>query len=509
MLVLLLLQAPVNHKTLNQREALAANVLILHVLQTLSSHTTDLDVGVPARGLHGERYRGRVFWDELFVTPILTRRLPELTRALLLYRSRRLPQAKRNARALGLRGAIFPWQSGSDGREETPSELFNPRSERWMLDNSQRQLHVNLAIAYNVWKYWQTTTDLEFLRNQGADLLVENARFWMSRAEYDSATDRYDIRGVMGPDEFHDGYPDRPGEGIDNNTYVNIMTEWSLMRAMDAIKIVGDEGRSKAAGLHVTGSELRSWDRVSRRLRLSFLANGLLAQFEGFDELRELDWEDYRSRYSNIGRLDLILEAEGDSTIHYKASKQADILMLLYIFSAEELTELITRLGYRFDPASIPSTIDYYLSRTSHGSTLSRVAHTWVLVRGNRSQSWDMLREALASDLSDSQGGSTREGVHLGAMAGAIDILERCYTGLDVRDDIVWLNPQLPLELTELAFGIYYRGHRLQIRCTHLSVTVTSDCDKAAPVRLSIRDSEYVLAPCSSVTVQFDGIAKK
>jgi beta-phosphoglucomutase family hydrolase len=481
--------------------SLAANVLIVHVLQTLSTHTIDLDVGVPARGLHGEAYRGHVFWDELFVTPILTLRLPELTRSLLLYRSRRLQQAQRNAKKLDHDGALFPWQSGSDGREETPSALFNPRSERWMPDNSRRQHHVNLAVAYNVWQYWQTTTDLEFLRNHAVELLVENARFWISRAEYDATDDRYDIRGVMGPDEFHDGYPDRPGEGIDNNTYVNIMTQWSLMRALDAVEILGRTSRSITDDLEVTEAELATWEKMSRRLRLAFLPNGLLAQFEGFDALKELDWADYRSRYIDIGRLDLILEAESDSTVHYKASKQADTLMLLYIFSAEELTDLIARLGYPFDPSSIPSTIDYYLSRTTHGSTLSRIAHTWVLVRGNRSQSWDMLRSALASDLSDTQRGRTREGIHLAAMAGAIDILERCYTGLDFREDVLWLHPQLPLELSELVFTIYYRGHRLQIQCTHSSVTVSSETKDAAPIALSIHGRSHIVPPGSAVTV--------
>lgn len=481
--------------------SLAANVQLVHVLQTLSAHTIDLDVGVPARGLHGEAYRGHVFWDELLVTPILTLRQPELTRSLLLYRSRRLRQAKRNARKLGHEGALFPWQSGSDGREETPSSLFNPRSGRWMPDNSRRQHHVNLAIAYNVWHYWQTSTDREFLRNHAVELLVENARFWISRADYDVTEDRYDIRGVMGPDEFHDGYPDRPGAGVDNNAYVNIMAEWSLMRALDAVEILGRASRSITEDLEVTESELASWDTMSRRLRLTFLSNGMLAQFEGFDALEELDWADYRSRYVDIGRLDLILEAEGDSTVHYKASKQADILMLLYVFSAEELTDLIGRLGYHFDPSSIPSLIDYYLSRTTHGSTLSRIAHTWVLVRGDRSQSWDMLRSALASDLSDTQRGRTREGIHLAAMAGAIDILERCYTGLDFREDVLWLHPQLPLELSELDFTIYYRGHRLQIQCTHSSVTVFSDTKDAAPVELSIDGRRHIVLPGSSVTV--------
>lgn len=450
----------------------------------------------------GEGYRGHIFWDEMFVFGFLNLRLPELTRALLLYRFRRLPQARRLAAEQGLRGALFPWQSGSDGREETPRLFFNPRSGRWMADHSRRQYHVGLAVAYNVWTYWEATADLGFLASFGAEMLVENARLWASLAVYDPADDRFDIRGVMGPDEFHDGYPDRPGGGIDNSAYVNVMTSWALARALDAYRILGE---NEAAGvwerLRVTAEEIEHWDYLRRRLRLCFLANGLPSQFEGYESLRELDWAAYRARYGNIGRLDLILEAEGDSCRRYRASKQADVLMLLYLFSAEELTAVVRDMGYPFDPASIPETVEFYLARTSHGSTLSRVAHAWVLVRGDRRGSWQMLGEALESDLSDTQGGTTREGIHLGAMAGSIDILQRCYSGFEIRAGVLWLHPQLPDELQTLEFDVRYRGHWIHVRCDRTSVTMSTRRSQAPPVRVVVDGSEHRLASGSRVTV--------
>ena len=124
----------------------ADRVLHLHLfqlLQTLSAHSVDLDVGIPARGLHGEAYRGHIFWDDDFVFPYLNLRMPELSRALLLYRWRRLPQAREAAREIGCRGAMFPWQSGSNGREETQTLHLNPRSGRWTRDNSHLQRHIN------------------------------------------------------------------------------------------------------------------------------------------------------------------------------------------------------------------------------------------------------------------------------------------------------------------------------------------------------------------------------
>ena len=366
-------------------EQLEARLGVFHILQTLSPHTADLDAGVPSRGLHGEGYQGHVFWDELFVFPLLDLRLPELTRSLLLYRWRRLPQARRRARSRGCTGALFPWRSASDGSEETPVELYNPRSGRWMPDNSQRQYHVNLAVAYNAWRHWQISGDLGFVVRHGAELLVDTARFFASRATYDPAADRFDLRRVMGPDEFHDGYPDRPGEGVDNNAYVNVMAAWALQRARQTCELLGpDLGRELRSRLDLHRDELDRWEHVSRRLRVPFLDNGLLAQFEGYGDLDELDWPRYRRRYGNVGRLDLILESEGDTPNRYQVSKQADVLMLFYLLSAEELTGLLGRLGYAFDPATIPATVDHYLARTSHGSTLSRVVHAWVLARTDR-----------------------------------------------------------------------------------------------------------------------------
>ena len=142
-----------------------------HLLQTTSRHSMDLDVGVPSRGWHGEAYRGHIFWDEIFIFPMLNFRMPEITRSLLMYRYRRLDKARKAAQELGHRGAMYPWQSGSSGREETQKLHLNPKSGRWNPDNSHLQRHVNAALAYNIWQYYQVTEDLEFLSFYGAEML--------------------------------------------------------------------------------------------------------------------------------------------------------------------------------------------------------------------------------------------------------------------------------------------------------------------------------------------------
>ena len=472
---------------------------LLHLLQTVSPNSADLDVGVPARGLHGEAYRGHIFWDELFIFPVLNLRLPMITRSLLSYRYRRLPEAREAAKAAGYSGAMFPWQSGSDGREESQRLHLNPRSGRWNPDSSARAHHIGIAVAYNAWKFYQVTGDLAYLIDYGAEMLAEIARFFVSKATYDKERDRYSIRGVMGPDEFHSGYPAAPYLGVDNNAYTNVMAVWVIMRAFDALQLLPLPNRldlRETLGLH--GNELAHWDDVSRRMFVPFY-DGVISQFEGYGELDELDWEAYRQRYGNIQRLDRILEAENDDVNRYKASKQADALMLLYLMSSDELGELLERLGYRFTHEQIPEMVDYYMARTSHGSTLSGVVHTWVLARANRERAMEFFQQALKSDIDDIQGGTTSEGIHLAAMAGSVDLMQRCFTGLETRSNRIILAPHWPETLGVLSLPIHYRGLHLHLRVSGKGVMISLDPRDPRGVEVECRGRVVQLTPGSTI----------
>ena len=478
---------------------------LLHLLQTVPNGAVDLDAGVPARGLHGEAYRGHIFWDELFVFPVLNLRSPATTRSLLRYRYRRLPEARRAAREAGWAGAMFPWQSGSDGREESQTLHLNPNSGRWNPDASARAHHIGVAVAYNVWQYYQVTGDLEYLIENGAEMLAEIARFWVSRAEFDEGKGRYIIRGVIGPDEFHSGYPDRPYDGVDNNAYTNVMAVWSIVRALDALDAMPLRDRLdllERLGIH--GRELDQWDDVSRRMFVPFHAapgpgpasgRGVISQFEGYGDLAELDWAGLRERHGNIQRLDRILEADNDNVNRYQASKQADVLMLFYLLSADELRELFARLGYRFTPEQIPRTVDYYLHRTSHGSTLSGVVHAWVLARGDRKRAMRYFQQVLMSDVADIQGGTTAEGIHVAAMAGSIDLLQRCFTGLEIRSDRLILNPMWPESLGALRMPIFFRGYRLHLTITGRTAEVSVDPADHPAIQIECRGRVETLDP--------------
>jgi alpha,alpha-trehalase len=484
------------------RTELILRLYIFHLLQTTSTHTMDLDVGVPSRGWHGEAYRGHIFWDELFIFPMLNLRLPEITRSLLMYRFRRLDRARIAAKKAGYRGAMFPWQSGSNGREESQEVHLNPKSGRWIPDNSRLQRHVNSAIAYNIWHYYQVTGDMEFLSFYGAEMILEIARFWASIATYNSELDRHEILRVMGPDEYHDKYPNDEEPGLNNNSYTNIMAVWVFNRAFDVLKILPEERtRELFESIDLGREEIDQWGEMREKMRVVFHGDGIISQFEGYDELEEFDWKGYREKYDDIQRLDRILEAEDDTPNHYQASKQADALMLFFLFSSEKLKKLFDQLGHSLDYETIPKNINYYLNRTSHGSTLSRVVHSWVLARSDRVRSWKFFSEALKSDIEDIQGGTTPEGIHLGAMAGTVDLITRGYTGIEPRDDVLWFNPCLPKEMAKLHVHIRYRGHALEVEVTTDRLKVRALKSTEMPIKVGFKQKTYDVDADSTVEI--------
>ncbi|MGN0101024.1 MAG: glycoside hydrolase family 65 protein [Dietzia sp.] len=471
-------------------------VHICHILQTCSPHTADLDAGVPARGINGEAYRGHVFWDELFVLPFLTFRTPDVTRGLLMYRYRRLSEARAAADAAGYAGFMFPWQSGSLGTEETQEVHLNPLSGTWDEDLSHNQRHVSAAIFYNIWQYVTTTEDTMFLENRGAELMLGIARFWSSVAHYSSDRERYEIHGVMGPDEYHERYPGAAAGGLRNNAYTNVFVAWICDIAAHLLDLLpSTRADAVRARLELRDEEIARWEDMSRRMFVPF-HDGILSQFEGYEQLEELDWDAYRAEYGDIARLDRILKAEGDTPDRYKLAKQADAVMLFFLFGDDELRRIFTRLGYRFPDDAARRTIEYYDRRTSHGSTLSYITHAGVLARFDPDSSWERFAVALRSDVDDIQGGTTREGIHMGVMAGTVDLVQRFYAGLRVGGGTLHLEPNLPGEIEGVSFTVVYLRSPLTVTVTREEVVIRhrDGVIDAVPVRVRVAGRERLVA---------------
>jgi trehalose/maltose hydrolase-like predicted phosphorylase len=348
--------------------------------------------------------------------------------------------------------------------------------------------------------------DLEFLVDYGAEMMLEIARFWSSLARYNPQRGRYEIHGVMGPDEFHERYPGAADGGLRNNAYTNVMVAWICEIARTLLELLpGDEGDALRARIGLTGEEIMTWERMSRGMFVPFHDEGIISQFEGYEQLAELDWDAYRERYgTKIQRLDRILKAEGDDPNGYKASKQADTVMLFYILGRAEVSRVLGRLGYEFGADAARRTIEYYDRRTSHGSTLSFITHAAVLAAIDPRSSWERFLVALDSDVGDLQGGTTQEGVHLGVMAGTLDLIQRGYLGTEIRGDVLSFTPRLIDHLDGLSFQMQVRGTSIRVSLADERLTVASE-GLGRQIKLGVGDDVRELSPGDRCTFSLSG----
>ncbi|HBG61201.1 MAG: hypothetical protein A2Y03_06250 [Omnitrophica WOR_2 bacterium GWF2_38_59] len=481
-----------------------------HLLQTASTYNEDIDAGMPARGLHGEAYRGHIFWDELYVFPFFNLHAPEITRALLMYRYRRLGAAKEYAQQNGYCGAMYPWQSASTGSETTQIIHLNPMSGKWGEDYSCLQRHVSIAIAYNVWTYYYTSNDRGFLDRYGAEMMLEISQFWSSAAKLNNKTGRYDIAKVMGPDEYHEYTPGNTEGGLTNNAYTNVMVCWVLEKTLFIVEhlMIEEDRNALLLKTGIREGDLSLWRDIITKMTVIMDENDIIHQFEGYMDLKELDWGEYRKKYENISRMDRILKAEGDTPDHYKVSKQADVLMLFYVLNYKELSAIFKRLGYPFSKAIMKKNFEYYYCRTSHGSTLSMVVHAYVAdLLGYNDKAKDYLVAALESDIFDTQGGTTQEGIHSGVMGGTLDLFLRTFAGLEISEETICLNPKMPKEWRFIKFSSRYKNIWFTVSLTHKHITVmaqlirTSSMQTTSEILVEINKARHKLVPGKAHTV--------
>ncbi len=481
---------------------------IYHLFVTASEHNKFIDAGMPARGLSGEAYRGHVFWDELYIFPFYNQHSPEITKALLMYRYRRLDQARDNAVEYGFKGAMYPWQTADTGLEETQIVHYNPVSGNWDPDLSRNQRHVSLAIAYNIWEYFYCTYDMDFLHNYGAEMMIEITRMWASMAKLDKKTGRYSISGVMGPDEFHECYPCTEEAGVKDNAYTNIMVSWLIHKTIEMAEHLPKsalEDLEKKIGFTVC--ETKEWDHLIHKLNVSITEDGILEQFEGYMDLRELDWDAYREQYGDIHRMDRLLKSENDSPDNYKLAKQADVLMLFYLLSPGQVCKILSLMGYTIpdELSFMEKNYEYYVKRTSHGSTLSHVVHSAVLkyLDTHQEDKWSWFYSALKSDIGDTQGGTTREGIHTGVMGGTVDMVIKSFSGISRYKDHLEVSPQLPEQWNRIAFKILHKGYWLHFSISKTTIIVTQLAGDSEPFGIVVEGEYYTLKDSESLEITY------
>ncbi len=484
-----------------------ARLHIYHLLVTASPHNKNIDAGITARGLHGEAYRGHIFWDEIYILPFYNRRFPEISKALLMYRYNRLDAARNYATENLYKGAMYPWQTADDGTEETQTVHYNPKDGSWGPDLSLRQRHVSIAVFYDVWNYIKSSGDIKFAADYGAEIMLEIARFWADIAKFDSTTGKYHIQGVMGPDEFHEKLPGSDELGIRDNAYTNIMAVWLLEKAIDLINDLGEKRLKKLfTKINFDIRETDAWRDVTNKMNVILDENNVISQFDGYMDLKELDWEQYSKKYGDIHRLDRILKAEGKSPDDYKLAKQADVLMMFYLLSPWEVANILNRLGYKIDDPldMLKKNYDFYEKRTSHGSTLSKVVHAVVssYIDNSGETAWNWFLESIKSDIYDTQGGTTIEGIHTGVMAGTLDVIIRYFAGINFSGSNPEINSHLPEHWDSLSFRICDKKIWYYFEFTQKSVSVTVETKGKSAVHMTINGQQAVLQPGKKKTIK-------
>ncbi|MBI4926854.1 MAG: glycoside hydrolase family 65 protein [Anaerolineae bacterium] len=403
----------------------------------------DEHVSIGAKTLSGFGYRGHAFWDtEVFMLPFFTYTQPEIARNLLSYRFHNLEGARKKARGNGFNGAQFPWESAATGEEVTPSWVphFADRSKMVRIWTGDIEIHISAMIPFALCQYWAATGDDAFMIDRGAEIFIETARFWSSRAEWNKQAGRYEFRDVIGPDEYH--------EHVDNNAFTNAFARWTLQSAIRLLDWVEKKDSAAYAALKsrldLKPAELRQWSQVAELIYFPYdKETGLIEQFEGYFARRDIDLAALEPRTESM---QVILGIEGANLA--QILKQPDVVMLAYMLPA------------LFDERSLRANYDYYTARTDHtyGSSLGPSIQAIMSCKlGLQEDAYEHFMRAARADLRDVRG-NAGDGIH-GASAGGIwQALAFGFGGLTVTTDGWTVKPHLPKHWKRLVFRFTWRG---------------------------------------------------
>ena len=427
----------------------AIRFCIYHLLISAPRHDPTVSIG--AKGLTGERYRGMVFWDtDIYMLPFFIQTQPEIARNLEFFRYYTLKGAREKAKIMGYKGAMYPWETSTTGKEET---------ERWIAW-AYHQLHIICDVAYAVFNYWWLTGDEDFLVNYGAEILLETARFWASKVEEKDG--HYEITDVGGPDEYHCR--------TDNNTYINGLVKYLFKHTYELVKYLQEKYPEKweefEKRLGYSQEEVEEWMEIEKKLKVNYYPeNKLYEQCDGFFSLLpEIDKEGIKPHLT-------------------QTVKQPDVLLYLLLVE-EEISEDVLRVNW-----------DYYNPRTVHGSSLSPGVHAWIAARlGEMDKAFEYFKKAVGMDLFDVMK-NTQEGIH-GACCGAAWLaVVRGFGGVSMRRDKVIVDPHLPPEWKRLSFKLKWRGEEIKFLFTHESIQIEVGRRASNEIPLIVKGNEVILKP--------------
>lgn len=421
----------------------------------------DPRVGIGAKAMTGEGYKGHSFWDtETFIFPYFLFAQPDTARTLLRYRFNSLSGARRKAKENGYEGAMYPWESAwIDDGEVAPYYMgVEPitGAPQYCL-TGKLELHITADIALAVWQYYQVTGDTAFMENCGYEILLDTARFWNSRLEWKPERARYEITDVIGPDEYK--------EHVDNNAYTNYLVHLNMQLAA---QIAGEIKTKKPELYAALCGKLGDLDAltasIEKKLDKIYLPqpdeNGIIPQFDGYFDLQDLDLRKYKE--SPIVGL-IYRDYNSHMLNDYKVAKQADVVELLY--QQEDL----------FPPEIKRKNYFYYEERTLHDSSLSKAIHSVLACDlGLYDTAYQMFHGALFTDLGQRMA-SSNDGIHSANMGGIWQDVVMGFGGVRLYHGRLRIAPHLPKAWSKLSYAVYWQGSRLRVTIEGGSATLINE----------------------------------
>ncbi len=437
---------------------------IYHML--ICGHYDNGASSIGARTLSGEGYRGHIFWDaEIFNLPFYLFTFPKIAKNMLLYRYHRLNAAREIAKKGNYKGSQFPWESSDTGKEETPEWARDIDRTIIKIHTHQMEHHIVSDIAYAVYRYYAATRDVEFMKSCGYEMMIETARFWVSRAEYNKKKNKYEIKHVIGPDEFH--------INVDNNAFTNVMAKWNLLTSYKLLKELKSKHllfKKLKEKLNFREKESAQWKKAADGLGINVNKNNVIEQFDGYFKLKKITLS--RTDENGISLIPTKLKAKDLGKT--QLVKQADVLMLLFLLS-DIFSEKTKKANY-----------DFYISKTVHKSSLSASMHAFIASQtGDLHRAYNLFNVALRADISNLYG-NTPEGIHAASLGGTWQAVVFGFAGVKIKKENLFINPCMPNSWHSLIFSLLWRESLIKLNLTNELIKLKITSGKTKKMKVGI-----------------------
>lgn len=470
--------------SVNREDALAIKFAQYHLQIMTPVH--DERMGIGAKGLTGEGYKGHSFWDtEIFILPYFLYTNPDIAKKLLKYRFNTLSGARKKAAENKYFGAMFPWESAwVDDGEVTPvwgaADIVTGKATKiW---SGFIEQHNIADIAFAIWQYFVVTQDLEFMENYGYQILFETAIFWASRIEWNEIDQKYHINNVVGPDEYK--------EHVNDNAFTNYLVKLNFDLAIRYSKelAISNIDLYNQLDLKINLAQARiEWDDKVNKLFLPQVNEALiLPQDSSFLSKQIIDLTKYKNQ-KYVGTI--FQDYNLDQVNAIQVLKQSDVMMLFYL--REELFSKEVKLA----------NWNYYEPKTLHDSSLSLSTHSIIANDlDSKDLSYELFQKCRDIDFGSDKK-SSDHGIHAAALGGMLQCVINGFGGVRILDNKLRIEPKLPKQWKKIVFSLFWRGDELKICIEHHMLTIENSTQKNKMIEFLSRGNTYIL--CEKINISY------